>query len=174
MGRKRAPSGTWFPRKMAYSKAYWALNKTAKGLIVLFLMKRDMSRNHEVKNKDNITLTFLELEHLFGESGLSRSSINRGIADLMAKGFIKVVRSGGAYQSDKTVYGLCHDWELWEPGRTVREKTKGKKVGYLGNKNNLNVQNGTHTHRHSGTLKPSLGCRSETQSKNAEHTDSAT
>lgn len=70
MGKKksRAKSGTWFTREMAMSKAFWGLNSTAKGLLLLFLMKRDMNRNHECMNSRKITMTYKELENLFGES----------------------------------------------------------------------------------------------------------
>lgn len=154
---------------MAYSKAFWALNGTAKGLLPLFLMKREMTKSHECKNEKNITLTYLELENLHGDSGLSRSSISRGIADLMAKGFIEIVHPGGAYQKDKTVYGLCHEWEFWEPGRVVREKTKGKKVGCMGRQENLNCQSATHTHRQNGTLKTDLGFHIATHENNQKY-----
>jgi len=81
-------------------------------------------------------LTYKELENLHGSNlegkptGVSRGSIARGLKDLMAKGFIEVVRQGGGYQQDKTIYGLTDDWEWWIPGSIIREKTPGKKSGY--------------------------------------------
>ena len=95
-----------------------------------------MDKQHNCVNKRNITLTYKELENLHGEdstgkpSGVSRGSIARGIKDLMAKGFIEIVRQGGGYQQDKTVYGLSDDWEWWIPGSIVRQKSPGKKSGY--------------------------------------------
>lgn len=136
MSRKKARSGTWVTRELLFSKAFWALSGTAKGLLLMFLLKRDMNKQHECLNYRKITLTYKELENLHGEdpggkpSGISRGSIARGIKELLAKGFIEIVRQGGAYQQDKTIYGLTHEWELWVPGMVVREKTPGKKSGY--------------------------------------------
>lgn len=138
MSRKKgkAPSGTWISRELYTSRAFWALSGTAKGMLILFLSKRDMSKNHEVLNRHNITLTYLGLENLFncnyGEKpkGLSRGSISRGISDLMAKGFVEIVRQGGAYQNDKTIYGLTDEWKWWSPGTVFRERQIGKNSGY--------------------------------------------
>lgn len=135
--KKKAPSGTWVPRELFMSRAYWALSSTAKGMLLLFLSKRDMSKKHEVLNRKNITLTYLELENLFGDDtfmkpkGLSRGSITRGIKDLLAKGFIEIVRQGGAYQKDKTIYGLTEEWKHWAPGVVFRTKGKGRNAGYF-------------------------------------------
>jgi len=168
MGRNKAKSGTWVTREMMLSKAYWALNSTAKGILILFLMKRDMNKRHECLNCKELTMTYLELENLHGKKadgspdGLSRSSITRAITDLMAKGFLQIIRQGGAFQKDKTIYGLCDDWKYWVLGRVVNEKPSGKRVGYAASSNNLNGQSGTHTHPQNGTPKSPLGYQDET------------
>lgn len=180
MSRKKAKSGTWVTRIMMHSKAYWALNSTAKGLLILFLMKRDMSKQHECMNCKALTMTYLELENLYGPDpfgkpqGLARSSINRGLTDLRAKGFIEIIRQGGTYQKDKTIYGLCEHWKRWVPGQIIDQKTKGLRTGYRGNKNNLNVQSGTHTHPQNGTLKDDLGYQNATHNNNDEYAETAT
>ena len=140
MSRKRkkgkAKPGTWVTREMLNSKAFWALSSTAKGMLFQFLLKRDMDKNHTLLNGNNITLTYKELEAIHGENldgspcGLARGSITRGFKDLLEKGFIKIVRQGGAYHKDKTIYGLTHEWEYWQPGAVIREKQPGKKAGY--------------------------------------------
>ena len=105
-------------------------------------------------------MTYKEVENMFGENsdgtpdGIARGSIARGIRDLMAKGFIEIVRQGGAYQKDKTIYGLTDDWQLWRKGSVVREKQSGKRSGYHALQNNLNHQSDTHTHHQSDTLNP--------------------
>lgn len=145
-------------REIYTSEAFWALSGTAKGLLLLFLGKRDMSKKREVLNQKNITLTYLELENLFGNDafgkprGLSRASIPRGIKDLMEKGFIEIVRQGGGYQKDKTIYGLTDDWKWWQPGTVVRQKQKGKAAARNTVENNFNPHNRTHTHPHNLTL----------------------
>ncbi|MDY0045208.1 MAG: hypothetical protein RBS82_11180 [Syntrophales bacterium] len=137
MGNKKPgkiKSGTWVTREMATSKAYWALNSTAKGLLLVFLLKRDMDKQHNVLNRRSITVTYLELENLFGKringksDGIPRSNIARAINDLLAKGFIEIIHRGGGYQKDKTVYGLTVDWQWWVPGQVVRKKDPGKRA----------------------------------------------
>ncbi len=118
------------------SKAFWALSGTAKGMLLQFLMKRNMDKKHNILNKRNITMTYKELENLHGcdlfgkADGLSRGSIARALKDLMAKGFIEIVRQGGAYQKDKTIYDLTDDWKWWTRGTVIRKKSPGKKAGY--------------------------------------------
>lgn len=161
MGRKKrkgkAKPGTWLTRDLLKSRAFWALTATAKGMLHMFLLKRDMDHNHNCINRQNITLTYLELENLFDEkiegepNGLSRASISRGTKDLLAKGFIEIVKQGGAYQKDKTIYGLTDDWKRWRPGEVIRKKQKGKKAARLTHEENLNPHKRTHTHPHNRT-----------------------
>ena len=113
---------------------------------MLFLLKRDMDKQHNCLNKNSITMTYLELENLFvsngrnkiggvpidrnmtgNKDGLSRASIARAIKDLMAKGFIQLVYQGGTYKQDKSVYGLTDDWSLWTPGAVMFKKPPGKR-----------------------------------------------
>lgn len=146
-GKKgKVKSGTWFTRDLLISRAYWALSGTAKGLLALFMLKRDMDKDHNVLNRRSITMTYKELENLYNintqtitgikmgfqcdKRGLSRGSVTRGIKDLLAKGFVEIVRQGGAYQRDKTIYGLTEDWRLWSIGSVIRNKPRGKMASY--------------------------------------------
>jgi hypothetical protein len=180
MSRKKAQSGTWMTRAMIFSRAYWALSSSAKGILILFLMKRDMNKKHECLNCKELTMTYLELENLHGKKadgspdGLSRSSITRGINDLMAKGFIEVIRQGGAYQKDKSIYGLCEDWKFWVPGKVCHMRPQGKRVGYVNKLSNLNGQNETHTLRQKCNLKSALGYQNGTHGGKSHHTKSVT
>ena len=161
MSRKKRniKSGTWFQREMAMSKAYWALSGTAKGLLTLFLLKRDMDNQHNVINKNNITMTYKELENLHGQNvfgkpeGLSRASVKRGLDGLMAKGFIRVIHQGGAFQQDKTIFGLTDDWRHWFPGLVVEKRPPGKKASRPTHEKNFNPHNRTLTHPHNRNLK---------------------
>lgn len=138
MARKKGKvkPGTWVTREMLNSRAFWALSPTAKGMLFQFLLKRDFDKKHNCLNQKNITLTYKELEAIFGKKpdgtpcGLARGSIARGFKDLLEKGFIEIVRQGGAYQQDKTIYGLTHGWKYWHAGAVIREKQPGKKAGY--------------------------------------------
>jgi len=162
MGHKsgKAKSGTWVTRALLRSKAFWALSSTAKGLLFQFLLKRDMDKQHNCVNRKCLTLTYKELENIFGKSsdgtcsGLARASIARGLKDLMAKGFIEIIRQGGAYQKDKSIYGLTDDWQWWHHGLVIREKQPGKKAARETHEKNFNPHNRTHTHPHNRTQKP--------------------
>jgi hypothetical protein len=128
-GKKAAP-GTWFERDVFTSRAYLELTGFAPQLLVLFLAKRQINSDKIVMNKNDITMTYLELENIYhrhevhGQEvvrdnlprGISRPRIVRAIDILLAHGFIRIVRRGGAYQQDKTVYGLVEDWRFWRPG----------------------------------------------------------
>ncbi len=121
---------------MANSQAFWALSSKASSMLIRFLLFRDVSKQHICTNCDDLTMTYLSLEGLFGEDengkpkGIARSTIARAIEDLLEKGFIRIVRLGGAYQNDKTKYGLVDDWKHWEPGQVIRIKQKGRSGGY--------------------------------------------
>ena len=87
-------------------------------------------------------MTYAELENIFNrgrnnqfgakkKDGISRPRIIRAFNDLMAKGFINIVRQGGAYQQDKTIYALTDDWQWWQPGRVIFKRPKdSRQLGY--------------------------------------------
>ena len=135
MGKRKAPSGTWLLRDITFSRAFFALNSNAKLILLLFLHKRNMNRKHECINKSELTMTYLELEYLHGKTGdgkpigLSRSSIARAFDDLMAKGFIGVVKRGGTYKKDKTIYFLSDEWKGWWDGQVKKKRVKGTGAG---------------------------------------------
>ncbi len=86
-----------------------------------------MNRKHECVNKENISVTYKELEAL----GMPRTSVTSGLDALLGRGFIKIIRPGGAYQKDKAVYGLADEWRFWQQGNPpVRVRVKGNKSGY--------------------------------------------
>lgn len=135
-GKKAAP-GTWLERNLFCSRAYLELTGFAPQLLIIFLSKRDMSNPRRiVMNKDSITMTFKELEGFYISheapgflkfrkdlsKGISRPRIVRAIDSLLAHGFIQVVHRGGAYQQDKSVYGLVEDWRNWLPGVAIRTR----------------------------------------------------
>lgn len=123
----KAKSGAWLTRELLLSPAYIKLSSSGKNILAVLMLKRNMSKNHEVLNMKNLTVTYKEMEAY----GMARGSVTAGITDLLAKGFIEIVRVGGAYQQDKTVYGLTDDWRYWQVGdKAVRTKQRGKKSGY--------------------------------------------
>ena len=146
--KKKAPSGTWFEREMFTSRAYLELTGFASQLLVLFLAKRDIDKERKVRNKNSITMTYIELENFYQRreanlkgsrqyeksnlpKGISRPRITRAIEKLLAHGFIKIVHRGGAYHQDKTIYALTDDWRLWRPGMVIRKREPDtRKRGY--------------------------------------------
>lgn len=132
MGRnKKVKSGAWITREMVTSKAFFSLPGNAKQILLMFLLKRDMTKHHVCTNCNSLTMTYLELENMHGEGdGLSRGGITHAIEMLLARGFIQVIRQGGGYQQDKSVYGLTEDWRFWVPGSVIRTRSKGRSYGY--------------------------------------------
>ena len=138
LSRNGYGKGTFFETEMYTSKAWLSLNNMGKILLVLFLGKRDIRsvKNHKgIKTKaclncDNLTMTYKELEG--APFFFTRPRIIRGIDDLLAKGFVKVIHLGGCYQKDKTVYALIDDWLLWKPGAEIRKRQHDVKRGYQG------------------------------------------
>ena len=112
---------------MCSSKAYLSLRGFAPQLLSLFLLKRDINKKRECLNCERLTMTYVELQAL----EISKPKITRSRDDLMAKGFIRIVHQGGAYQEDKTIYALTDDWRWWQPGQTIYERPKDTRTrGY--------------------------------------------
>jgi hypothetical protein len=127
-GRKgKAKPGTWLTRELLLSPAYMKLSSTGKFVLGVIMLKRDITKQHECLNRRNINVTYKELESY----GMSRGSITNALTDVQAKGFVEVVHQGGAFQQDKTVYGITDDWRFWEVGdKPIRTRQQGKKAGY--------------------------------------------
>lgn len=134
MAKPKLPPGTWFEREMFESKAFIALRGFAPQLLVLFLAKRHFE-NHALKkgkikrvcvNCDSIYFTYIEAKQKYG---VTKARFTRAIDELLAKGFIAIVHRGGAYQKDKTIYGLSDKWLNWQPKMVfeVRQKESVKR-----------------------------------------------
>ena len=132
--KPKAPPGTWFEREMYRSAAYHALRGWSAKLLVLFLDKRHFrvvgrtgKEQRICLNCDDLLMTYVELE---SEYGMTIPRIARAFDELLAKGFIKVVDAGGAYQKHKSVYALVDDWKNWRPGIIFRTRDKSAKRGW--------------------------------------------
>ncbi|MEN8134344.1 MAG: hypothetical protein ABFS18_02240 [Thermodesulfobacteriota bacterium] len=126
-------SGTWIEREMTMSRAYLSLSGFAPQLLTLFLLKRDIDSKYVCQNLTNINMTYAELENIFNngmqnkglpKDGITRPRIIRALDDLMAKGFVELIRRGGMYKQDKSVYALREDWRWWLEGRVVFKREK--------------------------------------------------
>ena len=134
--------GTWIEREMAMSRAFLHLRGFAPQLLILFLSKRHIKRTtKECTNLSDLTMTYAELEnihnrgfmgHALPKDGISRPRIIRALDELLAKGFIEIVRRGGAYKQDKSVYGLTEGWRTWRPGSVIQARVNETRVrGYV-------------------------------------------
>jgi hypothetical protein len=177
-GKKVAP-GTWIDRDLFTSPSFLELSGFAPQLLILFLGKRSI--NHDTKvvmNKKSITMTYAELEGIYRRTGLTgslnhitakgitRGRVIRAFDNLLAHGFLEIVKRGGAYQHDKTIFGLCDDWRLWQPGtvfRTREPDTRGGR-GYNG-KTKVALETVPVHPPETVPLNKGLGCRNRTQRK---------
>jgi len=124
---KREP-GTFFDREIYKSKAYLALRGCASQVLTMFLSKRRFTilpqKNgrgsiYICENKDNLIFTYVEAEKKYG---ITKPRFARSLDQLLAKGFIHIVRHGGAYKKDCTQYSLSDAYKTWEPGMVIERR----------------------------------------------------
>ena len=75
-------------------------------------------------------MTYKELEN--PPFNYRPETIRRCFKLILVRGFIKVMHQGGAYQKDKTIFGMSDNWRIWEPGRDFSPKKKDVKRGFQG------------------------------------------
>ena len=129
MKKPHPNSGTFIKAEMIKSSAFIALAGCAPQLLNIFMLKRNFERFPAKKGRNNLvcincqelTFTYIEAEKAYG---ITKSRFSRGIDELLAKGFISIVRPGGAYQQDKTVFALSDRWKRWMPGTVFEERPK--------------------------------------------------
>jgi len=151
--------GTFILREVIMSRAYHALSGFAPQLLILFLSKRDIRKTDKVcTNSDSITMTYAELENIYNQGqefrglpkdGISRPRIIRAFNDLLEKGFISIVRQGGAYKQDKSIYALENDWRQWKPGDVFKTRKKDSRtLGYRKPQNQMSRTETLPIHTH--------------------------
>jgi len=134
------PSGTWVERDLFTGRAFLSLRGVAPQLLINILGKRDRQKvidrkgkkDHAWVNLNNLTMTYKELLAM----GVSQPRATRGFDELLAKGFLTIIKKGGAYQKDKTVYGLSEKWRFWEPGEVIETRDADVRRGFQGNNRN--------------------------------------
>jgi hypothetical protein len=128
MSKYKSPPGTWFEREMFESQAFISLKGFAPQLLVLFLSKRQFQK-HGRKGKekkvcincDSIPFTYIDAQKKYG---VTKSRFSRAIDELLAKGFITIVHTGGGYKQDKTIYALSNAWIHWRSGVVIETRKK--------------------------------------------------
>jgi len=120
--------------EMIVSKAFLALSGTCKSILLLFLLKRRLKfKKGKVPiciNPDEIFMTYKELES--PPFNYSPETIRRCFKEILKRGFIRVVHQGGAYQKDKTIFGISDNWRIWEPDSNFYTKKKDVNRGFQG------------------------------------------
>lgn len=121
------------------SPAFLSLTASAVKILLCFYHKRHLKypkknnrRTSEPRctNCKEITMTYIELEN--EPFNFKSGTINRALKELKAKGFIRVVRQGGCFRQDKSVYEIIDKYLCWHPGLDFTEKKIDVKRGYQG------------------------------------------
>ncbi|MDU9049389.1 MAG: hypothetical protein Q3M30_11085 [Candidatus Electrothrix sp. Rat3] len=117
-------AGTYIHREVYESKAFLALKGAAPQVLIIIFGKRYFDTVDGKKictNCNSLSFTYIEAKEKYG---ITQPRLTRAIDELLAKGFITVKHPGGAYQQDKTIYGLSDQWKIWIPGKVVEERIK--------------------------------------------------
>jgi hypothetical protein len=117
----KAPPGTWVERDMYESKAFLSLRGFAPQLLVLVLAKRQFvtyerkvgKQKKVCTNCDKLNITYTEFDNKYG---ITQPRMTRAIGQLLEKGFLSRVYSGGTYRQDKAIFSLSEKWRLWSRG----------------------------------------------------------
>ena len=121
-------SGTFVERELYQSKAFISLSGAAPQVLINFLGKRKFQK-HKIKNQkkyvcgngDSIHFTYIEAQKSLG---ITQPRFTRAIDELLAKGFISVVKPGGSGENDKAIYAMVEKWLLWKPGEVIEKRQK--------------------------------------------------
>ena len=134
--------GFYWERKLYQSEAYLSLSKNSMKVVIhlLDIRKREAPRNAKDKKGNQRKPRFTNLNQLEIPYGvlektykINRSSIPAAIDELLAKGFIKMVHSGGAYKHDKSIYSWSDNFLMWSPNaKPFSTRPKREKHGYQG------------------------------------------
>lgn len=107
--------------KMGMSQSWLTLNNPGYKVITYVLFKL-IHENIGTRTKPiYVCSNKNEIQILYGELteppyNMQRKSITRGIDELLARGFIKVIEQGGSKKGHASIYGICDDYLKWKPG----------------------------------------------------------
>jgi hypothetical protein len=122
-------------REMFPSKAYRTLSKTSILVLGDFMLKRQMvevkHKNRvstwQIKNNGKIIYTYREAKKL----GISESSFQRAIDQLIAHGFLSVAQTGAGVERAATLYALDDRWKDYGTAK-FKERERPKKARWTG------------------------------------------
>lgn len=129
-------------REILDSKAYRTMTKTGMLILQDFLsfiqwdgkqkFKGERKTPARMVNGDALTYSFDEAER----RGFTRSSFNRGITEIVERGFFRIQKHGTGLHKDCNVYAWMYEWRKWgTPQFTPGSRPKAKfgvgfKVGH--------------------------------------------
>ena len=129
------PQGMWIPVELLQSDAFRDLSPAAQQICLFVFSRRQYAKrkkiptnNWEPANRDNLKLPHKAIEEFFSKGTVPPpvgSTVTRSIKELMAKGFLDVVRLGGNGPGDQTTYRLTYDWRVWRKGDNPVYTTAG-------------------------------------------------
>jgi hypothetical protein len=131
---KAPKAGVWLPHKLESSEAFLSLTGKAPHVLLLLMRRRKVSR---VGRGDWVITNNGELEFTYKEAldryGITDGQFRRAIDQLVARGFIDVTETGGAYRRHKSKFALIENWgdygtEDFKPGKA--RKPDPVKRGY--------------------------------------------
>ena len=109
------------------SKVWLSLNGISKGLYLLFMCRRKMTKVGKRGHERNVCTNSKELQFTYREAknkyGITNSRFSRGIDSLIEKGFIDIIKQGALLQ-EVTLYGLSDRWEKYDTLEFEKKKRK--------------------------------------------------
>lgn len=119
------------------SPAYRQLKPAARDILDLILYeikmtpasnaKKGKKYSQKLANRNEIIMPYREIEKTLG---YSQKTIWASFRQILAHGFLEVVKHGGGNKSDLQVYGIREDWRRWKPGQVIREIQRNGKIGF--------------------------------------------
>ena len=125
----------YFTYEIFVSAAFRKLKPAAKDILIQVYFEVEMTskskRNKKyvpiVTNRNDIRLTYKEIQYRLG---YSEKTIWDAFKQLLAHGFLKVVKHGGGAKGDFQIYGITEDWRKWEKDQVIRPVQKNGKTGW--------------------------------------------
>ena len=116
------------PRDLLNSQAFLSLPTGACYVVLMgFMCRRQVEERkdrrdgtyYEVVNDRTLVFTYSQA----ADRGLSSDQFRRAIDELLAKGFIRIARTGLGKHRAKTLYGLSDGWRTWHVGDCCGTRT---------------------------------------------------
>lgn len=116
------------------SPAFRALKPAAREILIQIYFEVDMSKKSKrskwvsiVTNRDEIKLPYREISERLGYSD---KCIWESFKQIIAHGFLKIIKYGGGAKGDVKVYGITEEWRTWQKGQVIRPMEKNGKIGW--------------------------------------------